>query len=93
MSDASDDDRAFYDLADRFVELANEQSRSDEPPRISAAFLFAASRYNAFLAREIARAGRSREELLEYFVDQYRRVLEQNMRDLAVGEDRAVRED
>jgi hypothetical protein len=38
----------FFEMVDRFINQANEYSKKFPHPRVSAALLFAAARYNAF---------------------------------------------
>ncbi len=54
FSDFTDEEReAFYDLADRFIDLANEaaQDCAAGPRRVSAAMMYATARYNAYIAQ------------------------------------------
>lgn len=77
-------DQAFYDRADAHIELANQQiEKLEDLGKVSASLTFAASRFNACMtarsfksAQEMAAA---REELLKYFCEQYRMMLEDNL--------------
>ncbi|MBV4504196.1 DUF3144 domain-containing protein [Pseudomonas sp. BW13M1] len=77
-------DQAFYDRADAHIELANQQiEKLEDLGKVSASMTFAASRFNAWMtarsfksAQEMAAA---REELLKYFCEQYRMMLEDNL--------------
>lgn len=70
----------FYDLADRFIELANELTRIQGPQRISAVMLFAAARFNAHCLFAVdSEAVKNREQAVSYFVGQYRSMLEDNV--------------
>lgn len=76
-----EDAQAFFDLANAFVGLANEQGEAHGPARVSAAILWAASRYNAFSWLTSAAPGKqSPEEAVEVFVAQYRKMLADNLR-------------
>ena len=82
MSDVKRD-KQFYDMADAYIALANTQLSETKPSRVSAAALFAASRFNAFV---IAAAAGSKEQLIvekeaaiAYFMDQYEKMLRENI--------------
>lgn len=76
-------DKAFWDMADTFIQLANTHLDKDKPSRVSAAALFAAARFNAFV---IAAASESKAQLLaekdaavDYFLKQYEAMLRENL--------------
>ncbi|MDT3707000.1 MAG: DUF3144 domain-containing protein [Thiobacillus sp.] len=76
-------DKPFYDMADAYIALANTQLNEAKPSRVSAAALFAASRFNAFV---IAAAAGSKEQMVAekeaavaYFLDQYEKMLRENI--------------
>jgi hypothetical protein len=76
-------DKPFYDLADAYIALANTQLSEAKPSRVSAAALFAASRFNAFV---IATAAENKEQMvaekeaaIAYFMDQYEKMLRENI--------------
>lgn len=82
MSDVQRD-KAFYDMADAYIALANTQLGAAKPSRVSAAALFAASRFNAFV---IAAASGSKERMIAekeaaiaYFMNQYEKMLRENI--------------
>lgn len=82
MSDVKRD-KQFYDMADAYITLANSQLNETKPSRVSAAALFAASRFNAFV---IAAAAGSKEQLvvekeaaITYFMNQYETMLRDNI--------------
>jgi hypothetical protein len=82
MSDVKRD-KQFYDMADAYIALANTQLNDAKPSRVSAAALFAASRFNAFV---IAAAAGSKEQMIAekeaaiaYFLDQYEKMLRENI--------------
>jgi hypothetical protein len=56
MSDVQRD-KQFYDMADAYIALANAQLSDAKPSRVSAAALFAASRFNAFVIRGSGQQG------------------------------------
>lgn len=76
-------DKQFYEMADAHISLANDQLSQTKPSRVSAAALFAASRFNAFV---IAAAAGSKEQMLAdkeaaiaYFMNQYETMLRENI--------------
>jgi hypothetical protein len=82
MSDDIDDE--FYDRADDVINLANKQITNEtDPGRVSASLMYAVARFNAWLSacgwnsgQELADA---RDETLDYFVEEYRKMLEENL--------------
>jgi hypothetical protein len=76
----ADDARAFFEVANRFVALANELAGEHGQPRVAAAILWAASRYGAFTwAMSGAPANQPAAEALDLFEAQYRKMMEDNL--------------
>jgi len=81
MSDIDDD---FYERADAHINLANEQLSDEiDPGEVSASFLYSVARFNAWLSacgwhngKELSEA---KEETVDYFVAEYRKMLEENL--------------
>ena len=76
-------DTHFRKLADRFIDTANRQTEDTEPTVINSAFLYAASRFCAFVIANKA-AGKDRynklkPEALEYYSDEFNKMLAQNL--------------
>ena len=82
MSDVQRD-KQFYDMADAYIALANTQLNEAKPSRVSAAALFAASRFNAFViaaaAENKAQLMAEKEAAIAYFMDQYEKMLRENI--------------
>jgi hypothetical protein len=75
-----EDAKAFFDLANRFVALANDVAEEHGRPRTAAAMLWAASRYGAFAwAMSGAPGKQPPEEALDLFAAQYRKMMEDNL--------------
>jgi hypothetical protein len=78
-------DQAFFDRADALIDLANQQCRSDEPGKVSASFMYAAARFGAWISASNCSSGSDlaahREEALDYFTAQYRKMLAENLDD------------
>lgn len=77
-------DQAFYDRADAHINLANGQIGSREDlGKVSASMTFATTRFNAWMSARSFKSGEemkaAREELLKYFCEQYRMMLEDNL--------------
>lgn len=84
-----------YDRADAHIYLANEHGDEVGPGKASASFLFAVSRYNAFVvaAHSASAEGMQgdRAAAVDYFVEQYRSMLEDNVDDFIGYFDRNLR--
>ncbi len=83
MADEIDDD--FYTRADAVIHLANAQLSGTSRDKVSASCMYATACFNAWAsacghasAEDLAAA---RNETLEYFVRQYRAMLEENFDD------------
>ena len=78
---SKEDAQQFFDLSNQFVTLANDLGETHGKPRVSAAVLWAASRYNAFTwVMSGAPQKQTPEEAVELFTAQYRKMLEDNLR-------------
>ena len=82
----------FFDVADRFIELANELVREWGTPRVSAALLFAATRFNAHNFFSTDGEERNRKRAVKYYCAQYRKMLLENMDTLAGNQDSRLEE-
>ncbi len=70
----------FYDLADQFVDLANSLSESERVSRVSSAFLYACSRFNAYVMQvQGGMVAEADEEAIRYLLDQYEAMLREHM--------------
>ncbi|MDP2252879.1 MAG: DUF3144 domain-containing protein [Thiobacillus sp.] len=76
-------DKPFYDMADAYIALANTQLSDAKPSRVSAAALFAAARFNAFViaaaAENKAQLIAEKEAAIAYFMEQYEKMLRENI--------------
>jgi hypothetical protein len=83
MDDENQLDDTFYDRADAHIGLSNEQSDKTPLGRVSASMMYATARYNAWVSASGFQSGedmaKSREQTIEYFVQGYRMMLEQNL--------------
>ncbi len=82
---SEEEQKAFFDLADRFIHLANELAGPEQPPaRISAAMMYATARYNAFVAHVRGYTEENEEETVGYFGEEYLKVLREHLSDQLV---------
>ncbi|MEM7498755.1 MAG: DUF3144 domain-containing protein [Pseudomonadota bacterium] len=76
----ADESAAFFAMADKFLAVANNGVEEDKPSRVSAAFMFACARFNAFTAQtQGLPAGEVDEETVEYFTREYEKMLRENL--------------
>lgn len=67
-------------MADKFIELANEFTKSESKERVGAAIMFAAARYNAFEAYSKSEdLNKDKVDVLNWYSNEYRRMLDANM--------------
>jgi len=76
-------DKHFWDRADQFINLTNEMSKEVPPGEVSASLMFAAARFNAFVAaataRNIDELKKNKEEAIRYFSNQYYEMFAENI--------------
>ena len=85
MAEAQEVDTEFNERADSYIDLANQQASVFGRAKVSASFMFALSRFNAWVSacgfEDSGQMQTSRQEAIDYFVAQYRSMLEQNIDD------------
>ncbi|HTD24350.1 MAG TPA: DUF3144 domain-containing protein [Terriglobales bacterium] len=69
----------FFDVADKFIHLANELSKKWPTTRISAAIMYASARYNAFNFFVKDGKDETQQKAIEYYCEQYKKMLKENM--------------
>ena len=79
-----DIDSEFYDRADAHIHLSNDQlSALGEKGKVSASMMYATARFNSWVSAcgftSGEDMGKAKVETLEYFVSQYRLMLEENL--------------
>ncbi|MFC5457870.1 DUF3144 domain-containing protein [Prosthecobacter fluviatilis] len=73
----------FFQLVDRFIGLANELTKDHATSRVSSVILYAAARYNAHCMCALdPEAEQNRTSAADYFVGQYRIMLDENIDEL-----------
>ena len=91
----SETDEMFYPRADAHIDLANQQLGDVSRGKVSASFMYAVARFNSWVtactadSAEDLRAGK--EDSLEYFVSQYRAMLNENLDDYIEHFDKYMR--
>ena len=82
----------FWNRADEIIAVANGQLQSSTVGKVSASLLYAAARFNAFntanSAIDLKEMKKSKDEAIDYFTGQYRKVLEENLADYIDNFDR-----
>lgn len=74
------DTAAFLKLADKFINVANAENKKVQATDLHMAFLFAAARYNAYVANAILKVDKH-EEFVKHMVEQYTEMLRQHLAD------------
>ena len=70
-------------MADQFIALANEFTKTESKERVGAAIMFAAARYNAFEASsKSSDLARHKDDVLNWYTKEYRKMLDANVDDL-----------
>jgi hypothetical protein len=82
MSDMQQD-KEFYELADAHIALCNTHMGKVKPAKVSAAMLFAAARFNAFViyasSENKAQFLLEKESAIAYFMQEYEKYLRENV--------------
>ena len=82
---ARDVDDKFYDRADAHINLSNDQLKEIGSGKVSASMMFALARFNSWVSAGGVSSSEEmkekREEIVEYFSGQYRKMLEDNLDD------------
>jgi hypothetical protein len=78
-------DQEFYDLANSFIDLANQRAAGVDKGKVSAAFLYAAARFNSFVvassAANVEQFMSYKENAFDYMVGEYQKMLKEHLRD------------
>ncbi|MFC1844012.1 DUF3144 domain-containing protein [Thermodesulfobacteriota bacterium] len=76
------DEKMIYDYADKFINLANEISKSDRSGNVGVAIRFAAARYSAFEAStRTNNLAEEKDKQLQDFANAFKDMLEMNIED------------
>ncbi len=81
----SDNDKEFFERADDYINLANEQLAKANRGKVSASMMFGTARFNAWLsacefetAEELKAA---KPQMIKYFLEEYEKMLSENIDD------------
>jgi len=78
-------DDKFYDRADAHIHLSNEHCEDIGAGKVSASMMYATARFNTWVsACGFENAGQmkeDRQQTIEYFVSEYKKMLEENLDD------------
>lgn len=74
------DTAGFVTLADRFIDLANRENRKVNATQLHMAFLYAAARYNAFVAKTVLNV-ESHEDFITDMTRNYQEMLRNHLAD------------
>ncbi len=74
------DTMGFLKLADKFIDVANKENKRISATDLHMAFLFAAARYNAYVANAVIKVD-NHEEFVSHMVEQYTEMLRQHLAD------------
>ncbi len=78
-------DKEFYEMADAFIAVANKQGKTTDPGKVSAAFLYAAARFNTFIvaagADSASEFAARKEESSDYFMAEYKKMIDEHFAD------------
>ncbi len=87
-------DKEFYEMADAYIALANEQKKNANQGKVSATFLYAAARFNTFIVASGSDSASdfasSKEKVFDYFMDEYKKMLEEHFADYAENFDHYI---
>jgi len=76
------DDKMMFDFADKFINLANEMSKSDRSGNVGVAIRYAAARYSAFEASmRTDNLAEDKDKQLQDFSDIFTDMLRVNLED------------
>ncbi|MGC5704065.1 DUF3144 domain-containing protein [Pseudomonas sp. NFXW11] len=80
---ANQPDNEFFNRADAVIDLANSQIGECSRGKVSASLMYANARFSAWISATGCRDGEemaaAKEEALEFFVGQFRTMLEENL--------------
>ena len=76
-------DKEFFQRADEYIDVANQQATQVNRGKVSASMMFATARFNAWVSASGTESGEDlasvKQEALEYFLAEYRKMLEENL--------------
>ena len=77
-----DKEKIMFDYADKFINLANEMSQSENPGNIGVAMRYAAARYSAYEATlRTDNLAEEKDKHLQFFTNTFTEMLQSNFED------------
>ena len=93
---SAETEQQFFDRADAFLQLANENCTDENLADVTAAFMYAAARFNSWVHARGVNSGeemaKGKDKAIAYFLDQYKAMLEENFEDYADGFDEYMKD-
>jgi hypothetical protein len=84
-------DNKFFDRADEHIHLSNSQLTKASKGEVSASMLYSTSRFNAWVSasdwKNRAEMEAAKNETFEYFVEEYKKMLKENLEDYIINFD------
>jgi hypothetical protein len=78
-------DDKFFERADAHIHLSNEQLKEISRGKVSASMMYSVARFNVWNSacgfENAEQMASAREETIDYYVTQYRKMLEENLDD------------
>ncbi len=74
----------FYEMVDKFIKIANQQSKNHNTTRISSVIMFAAARCNAFNFFETDGKKQNEAKAIDYYCEQYKLMLPNNFEETRI---------
>ncbi len=85
MSDATEKDKEFYEMADAHIAVSNKQAKSIDPGKVSVTTLYSAARFNSYIvasnSESAAELAARKEEACKYFMAEYQKMLDEHFTD------------
>ena len=95
MSD-TDKDKEFYEMADAYIDVANEQGKNINSGKVSATILYSAARFNTFLVASNSASADElssrKEEACKYLMAEYQKMLDEHFADYTANFDMYLRQ-
>ncbi len=92
---AQDVDDKFFARADAHIHLSNDQLKEIGRGKVSASMMYALARFNAWISacgfQSSEEMSGAREETMEYFAAEYRKMLEENLDDYIANFDKYMK--
>ena len=79
------DTASFLTVANRFIDLANQENMTVNATDLHMAFLYGSARYSAYVGKAILQVDDS-DAYLDHMVDQYREMLRRHLADQSLEE-------